>query len=98
MLSSYVPLGLCSTCNHREVCTRRPGFRPPVLSCEEFDVTTPGGVEQSTPTAGAEPRRRGRQKTAEDSGRSGLCSNCDNRNACSLPKPPGGVWHCEEYV
>jgi len=27
----------------------------------------------------------------------GLCINCDNRFTCVLPRPAGGVWHCEEY-
>lgn len=27
----------------------------------------------------------------------GLCMNCDNRFECLLPRPEGGVWHCEEY-
>ena len=28
----------------------------------------------------------------------GLCATCDNRNTCTFPKPPGGVWHCEEFA
>ena len=28
----------------------------------------------------------------------GLCRNCANRRICIYPKPPGGVWHCEEYA
>ncbi|MBI4881404.1 MAG: hypothetical protein HY812_17345, partial [Planctomycetes bacterium] len=27
----------------------------------------------------------------------GLCVNCEERVYCLRPKPPGGVWHCEEY-
>lgn len=27
----------------------------------------------------------------------GLCGNCKKRKNCSLPKPEGGVWRCEEY-
>ena len=27
----------------------------------------------------------------------GLCMNCENLDGCNLPKPPGGVWMCEEY-
>ncbi len=27
----------------------------------------------------------------------GLCMNCDHRFECMLPRPEGGVWHCEEY-
>jgi hypothetical protein len=28
----------------------------------------------------------------------GLCINCDLRRDCTYPKPPGGVWNCDEYV
>ena len=28
----------------------------------------------------------------------GLCVNCDLRRDCTYPKPPGGVWNCDEYV
>lgn len=28
----------------------------------------------------------------------GLCATCALRDACEFPKPPGGVWRCEEYV
>ena len=27
----------------------------------------------------------------------GLCKNCKKRKTCTLPKPEGGVWRCEEY-
>jgi len=27
----------------------------------------------------------------------GLCVNCAKREGCNLPRPDGGVWHCEEY-
>jgi hypothetical protein len=28
----------------------------------------------------------------------GLCVNCEHRAGCTLPRDPGGVWHCEEYA
>jgi hypothetical protein len=28
----------------------------------------------------------------------GLCVSCDLRFGCTYPKPPGGVWNCDEYV
>jgi hypothetical protein len=28
----------------------------------------------------------------------GLCVNCDRRYDCTYPKPPSGVWSCDEYV
>jgi len=27
----------------------------------------------------------------------GLCKNCEKRKTCTIPKPEGGVWRCEEY-
>ncbi|MCF7919234.1 MAG: hypothetical protein K9N06_04920 [Candidatus Cloacimonetes bacterium] len=27
----------------------------------------------------------------------GLCTNCENRFICKLPRPETGVWYCEEY-
>jgi hypothetical protein len=33
-----------------------------------------------------------------DSGQyKGLCRNCKRLKTCTLPKPQGGVWRCEEY-
>ena len=29
--------------------------------------------------------------------RAGLCANCDLREGCTFPQPPGGVWFCGEY-
>jgi hypothetical protein len=28
----------------------------------------------------------------------GLCVNCDLQYGCTYPKPPRGVWNCDEYV
>jgi hypothetical protein len=27
----------------------------------------------------------------------GLCANCEKRQTCTLQRPEGGVWHCDEY-
>jgi hypothetical protein len=27
----------------------------------------------------------------------GLCKNCKKHKTCTLPRPEGGVWRCEEY-
>jgi hypothetical protein len=41
----------------------------------------------------------GVEKRSCDAGEfEGLCVNCANRETCLVPKPEGGVWHCEEYV
>jgi len=38
------------------------------------------------------------KESAETHSFKGLCINCENRFTCILPKPAGGVWHCEEYL
>lgn len=51
-----------------------------------------GSNEKAGEPKDAEPNEK------DDSERfKGLCMNCDNRFDCLLPRPEGGVWHCEEY-
>ena len=90
--------GLCMTCNNSPTCMYRAS-RGPALFCETFDYYTP-------PVAPASHR----PDTERPSGRilepvesemhtlSGLCVNCQHRAACTLLRPAGGVWHCEEYA
>jgi len=80
---------LCSTCNHASVCATRSRPDKPVFYCEEFDAYVP--VQEKTPARTA-------ANPAESSGKhKGLCSNCENRETCAIPRPEGGIWHCEEY-
>jgi hypothetical protein len=44
-----------------------------------------------------EPKDSERNKKGDNERIKGLCMNCDNRFECLLPRPEGGVWHCEEY-
>ncbi len=99
MGGAITPGGLCSNCKHAAVCTypRDPARR--ILRCDEYECSKPAGaasVTQQKPAASrpeSDPTAR-----AHDSHRLlGLCSNCDNRETCVLPKPEGGVWRCEEY-
>ena len=87
--------GLCSTCNNAPTCFYRAS-RGPALFCELFDDYVPPvrqtrdiGVA-SAAAASVAPQRDGAEYV-------GLCMNCENRQACALPKPAGGIWHCEEY-
>ena len=36
----------------------------------------------------------GNEKSAEQKG---LCRNCKKQKTCTLPRPEGGVWRCEDY-
>ncbi len=83
---------LCSNCNHAEECSSRSSSRRPIFFCEEFDVFVPVPASRLAQAAPTQPPER--QNT---SGRTGLCVNCDNAETCTLPKPEGGIWHCEEY-
>jgi hypothetical protein len=91
--------GLCITCVHSATCTfpRRKGEA--VLSCEEFDDHggSPGRREDLTPPAVEVSQASAAAAEEEPYASKGLCSSCANRKTCTFPKPPGGVWHCEEF-
>ena len=38
------------------------------------------------------------EESAGQHGLRGLCATCALRDSCEFPKPPGGVWRCEEYA
>jgi hypothetical protein len=81
---------LCSTCLHAERCGNHSTPEHPILFCEMFEV--PASPLPVTRAAAREPADR------QDAGdHKGLCMNCENRRTCTLRKPEGGVWHCEEY-
>jgi len=81
---------LCSTCTHAETCGNPSTPERPIFFCELFEVFSPARVV--TAPAGREPA--GRRDAGEYKG---LCLNCENRNTCTMPRPEGGIWHCEEY-
>lgn len=84
---------LCSTCNHVKACGGRSTPERPIFFCEQFEISVPAPVAevQSAASIRPEPRRR----RADE--RKGLCSNCENADACTAPNSEGGIWHCEEY-
>ena len=49
----------------------------------------------SAPTKG--PKRRPDAEEEKSTEPKGLCRNCKKKETCTLPKPEGGVWRCEEY-
>lgn len=81
---------LCSTCNDSQTCVRRAHHGKPVWQCEEFDdFQSPSKVKVLRTAAAGE--------TKPSKSLQGLCTNCDNREICVIPKADAGVWHCEEY-
>ncbi len=83
---------LCSDCDRAEACSSRRRPRRPIFFCEEFEVFGATLASESERAVREEPREARSGKT-----RIGLCVNCDYADACTLPKPEGGIWHCEEY-
>jgi len=83
---------LCSTCRHAEACGSRSSPEHPILFCELFEVSGPAAA--ATEPAASPERAASRQGAVENKG---LCANCENLETCTMVRPEGGVWHCEEY-
>jgi hypothetical protein len=82
---------LCSTCNYAPTCDNRSSSEKPVFYCEEFYNYVPVPVKKTSVSASAPT------ETIDPDKYKGLCSNCENRETCLLPRSEGGNWHCEEY-
>src|SRR3974377_1147908 len=90
--------GLCRTCSKAEGCTFPRDASRPVWSCDEFDGSTLAPILPSARGFAAPGLRRVREELDEAREIKGLCTECANRSTCSYPKPPGGVWHCDELA
>ena len=68
----------------------------PVMECEEFRQH---GAASGGPTAHhtLADMPEVLDKEAERFLAVGLCATCANRATCTLPRPPGGVWQCDDY-
>ena len=90
--------GLCLTCNNAPSCFHR-ARRGPALCCELFDDYVPAGLRARDDrlASSADSSITSTAQVQEEAEYAGLCTNCENRRTCALPKPAGGVWHCEEY-
>ncbi|RJO63479.1 MAG: hypothetical protein C4523_20240 [Myxococcales bacterium] len=84
---------LCVNCAHVEGCGYSATASTAFVECELYEC--------SPEPAAASPARQdcAVRPDADLAGLHllGLCANCDSRRRCKLPKPPSGVWHCEEY-
>ncbi|HEB83500.1 MAG TPA: hypothetical protein ENI92_00720 [Bacteroidetes bacterium] len=87
--------GLCMTCNHAGTCSYLARADGPIWHCEEFDDSGPAGNESANPVPPA--LEADPQPAGTNEGPLGICSNCAHLADCTFPKPPGGVWYCEEY-
>jgi len=87
--------GLCSTCKHAATCTFPTKLQGLAFYCEEFEIESVSSKKNAVESA---PQSTASLASAEDpAGLIGLCSDCENRATCILPRLEGGIWHCEEY-
>lgn len=84
-------VGLCVTCNNAAHCVYRKRRGTDAIYCEMFDGYAPPNGKGVAPVVVMTP------EAAESGEFKGLCVNCAHRDDCKLPRPEGGVWHCEEY-
>jgi hypothetical protein len=91
--------GLCSACIKAQSCTYRRQFGEPKLFCEELEGGLAMQVRRADDEIALLANSRSKSPNDEDDiGRErGLCSNCENREFCTYPRPEGGVWNCDEY-
>jgi len=96
-MARLIGKGICPTCKNNSNCTLHVRSTKPVMNCEEFQneaalVPAVGLLIQPKPAKRA-PGAKGKRTIHAV----GLCPHCESRVNCVLPKPEGGVWHCEEY-
>ncbi len=84
--------GLCRDCRLAPTCTFPRDPERPVRSCEEFE---PLQLRRTTPLPWHQGSAEGPHT---ETARIGLCRECARQSACTYPKPPGGVWHCDELA
>jgi len=90
--------GLCETCTYQDACGLRPDFDPPVVFCEEFCPDETGQRRKLAAVRLQSVAAPDPDLELESVEMIGLCKSCANRNRCTLRKPAGGVWHCEEFA
>ncbi len=89
--------GLCTTCNNSPSCFHH-ARRGLALFCEMFDnYLSPSEQVSSTKASSGGVTSTMTRSAADVSRLTGLCMNCEMRDSCRMPKPEGGVWHCESY-
>jgi hypothetical protein len=94
MLHIDVTHGVCAACVYGNECAFEAEAGRAILQCEQFEMAFPAEEVRPTRTQSRTSPRNGK----DSSKYAGICSNCENRETCSYPKPEGGVWRCEEYV
>lgn len=83
---------LCCICIYVASCMNRGTTEKPKFYCEQFDLGVAGPPVMVSEDSYHLPGK----KTLPGESR-GLCSDCEERDHCTLSIPDGYVWHCEEY-
>jgi len=84
------PNGICISCDEGDKCTYPKNEENPTIHCEEFKQPESSKPKKCNDKPCAE-------NSDTDKAYKGLCKNCENRKQCNLPRPEGGVLHCQEY-
>lgn len=90
--------GLCRDCVNTFECTFPRDPSRAVRSCEEFEAAEPARNRQTPLLVVAPVFAVAADLTTETTELKGLCRQCAHRLACRFPKPPEGVWQCEELA
>ncbi len=91
--------GRCGDCVKSETCTFPRDPAHPVRACEEFEGAelSAGARQPLVAVARVFPEDPDPTQAAAGDAK-GLCRQCARRQTCSYPKPPGGVWQCDELA
>ncbi len=85
--------GLCVGCAQQQVCTYPRPHERPVFRCLEFEETSENeGLDHNGGNGGF--RLGVRVRVEPERLEPGLCAECEERDGCTYPKLPGGVWRC----
>ena len=80
---------LCTNCMQRDNCSICNARKSAIQYCEEYEAATLQGIQWDNRPPVASPK-----PPVE----AGICVNCEKRATCSVERPDGGIWHCEEYA
>ena len=90
--------GICANCKNLQFCTYPKNQTRPIMQCEEFVGIEPERKQGKKVVSLRFYQAKTRSKGKELSKYKGLCRYCKNREFCTLPRPEGGVWICDEYI
>jgi hypothetical protein len=90
----YMERGICMTCDNDSSCMYSRENSEQVSQCEEFNN---GSHKEPKSTNKCYSQQKSSSNESDSDKYNGLCKNCENRKSCTLNKPEGGIWHCQEY-